>query len=269
MIEPSSVGSVWSPMTNIRVAAHRMELSFRRYAGESKQGLHTHEFASVTLLLAGGLRERCGRGDVVAQPLSLSIKPAGVPHADHYGRSGALTFQVRLPAAAHDDPELGPLLDRWRWTVTPEVVRTTVALAHAWKAGGSTADVSSLFAALRNEHDDEVCRGIPPRWLARAVEYFADGIADGGKPVVAAAARVAGVHPVHLARVFQRHLGCTPLRWMQRQRARYAAGALVTSGRRVGAIAHEAGFADHSHLTRVFRQHAGIRPSEYARLGAT
>jgi carbonic anhydrase len=48
----------------------------------------------------------------------------------------------------------------------------------------------------------------PPRWLAVARELLDDHCGEAVR--VAERARAAGVHPVHLARVFRRYLGCTP-----------------------------------------------------------
>ena len=71
------------------------------------------------------------------------------------------------------------------------------------------------------------------------------------------------MHPVHLARVFRRHHGCSMGEYARRLRVERAAEALTSTGLPIGRIAHRTGFADHSHLSRTFRRMTGESPSEY------
>jgi AraC family transcriptional regulator len=76
-------------------------------------------------------------------------------------------------------------------------------------------------------------------------------------------AREAGVHPVHLARVFRRLTQQTPGEWLQRRRIRSACEKLLDPDQGIAAVAAESGFADQSHLTRTFKRYTGMTPAQF------
>ncbi len=80
---------------------------------------------------------------------------------------------------------------------------------------------------------------------------------------IAALARQAGVHPVHLARTFRKRYVCSPAELVRRLRLEWAAQQLEAVHRSIGEIALEAGFHDQSHLTRAFREAQGMPPGAY------
>jgi AraC family transcriptional regulator len=75
-----------------------------------------------------------------------------------------------------------------------------------------------------------------------------------------------GVHPVHLARVFRRHLGCSVAGYVRRLRLERAATLLSLERSPISAVAHSCGFADQSHLTRALRRETGLTPATFRRL---
>ena len=85
-------------------------------------------------------------------------------------------------------------------------------------------------------------------------------------PSLGALAADAGVHPVHLARVFRRHNGESIGSPLRRLKVLRAFEQLPDSRRALAEIALDSGFTDQSHLTRVFRQVAGRPPGAVRRL---
>ena len=79
-------------------------------------------------------------------------------------------------------------------------------------------------------------------------------------------ARLAGVSPRQLDRVFVRLFGESPRACLRRLRLERAAGLLRTSRRRVLAIALDAGFESHEAFTRSFTRRFGFTPAVYRRL---
>jgi len=75
-------------------------------------------------------------------------------------------------------------------------------------------------------------------------------------------ARVAGLSPCHLNRVFRRALGLPPHAFQTQLRV-VRAGALLRRGWPLAAVAAETGFADQSHLTRRFKTVVGVTPGAY------
>jgi AraC family transcriptional regulator len=78
-------------------------------------------------------------------------------------------------------------------------------------------------------------------------------------------ARDAGVHPVHLARVFRKMEKRTPGEYQQRLQVRAACELLRDPEWPLAVIAAECGFADQSHFTRVFRRMTGTTPAQFRR----
>jgi AraC-like DNA-binding protein len=87
--------------------------------------------------------------------------------------------------------------------------------------------------------------------------------ADPGTGHLAALARIAGLSPSHLSRLFKAQMGVSIGRFRNQQRLerflrRYG------NGRRTSALdaAHEAGFGSYAQFSRVFRQETGHRPTD-------
>jgi AraC family transcriptional regulator len=115
-----------------------------------------------------------------------------------------------------------------------------------------------LSAALA---EDAAPESAAPPWLAIALEALADLAGEAGLRVQDIA-QLAGVHPVHLARVFMGRLGCSPGHAIRQARVERVAASLAR-GRKLSDIAQEHGFADQAHMTRCFRASYGTTPSAF------
>jgi AraC family transcriptional regulator len=242
-----------------------------RYAPSEHHPFHAHRSSSITLVLRGSIEEDVGDAHAVGTPLSVVIKPAGVPHADRFGDDGAMTVQIVLSrdeeAAARDSGhDLGP----WRWSHAGGAIRPMLAIAHALRApspGAPARDaLDELFVetlACLAETDASIVAGAPP-WLAEVREAL-----DAESLPIRQLARRARVHPIHLAREFRRHFGITPSEHRRRMRLSRAADLLTGQRSSLAAIAFEAGFSDQAHMSRDMRSGAGVTPSAIRRLAAT
>jgi AraC family transcriptional regulator len=103
-----------------------------------------------------------------------------------------------------------------------------------------------------------------PRWLAQTRDFLHDNFADSF--VVEDIARLAGVHPVHLSRVFRRKFGCTIGEYVRRLRAEFATRQILTTNAPLSEIALAAGFSDQSHLNKTFKVLYGLPPAEYRKI---
>jgi AraC family transcriptional regulator len=100
-----------------------------------------------------------------------------------------------------------------------------------------------------------------PRWLERVKEFLHGNFSEPF--IYEDVAKVAGVHPVHLARVFREQNSCTIGEYVRRLRVDFALRQLSETENPLSEIAAAAGFADHSHFTRTFKAYIGLTPSEY------
>lgn len=78
-------------------------------------------------------------------------------------------------------------------------------------------------------------------------------------------ARVACVTPAHLIRLFNHHLGTTPMRSLWRARVEGATRLLRETGLSVGEIAARTGFQNPFHLSRLVKKSCRLSPRELRR----
>jgi len=101
-------------------------------------------------------------------------------------------------------------------------------------------------------------------WLSRAIDYIHDNFATTLN--LNDVAKIAGVHPAHLSRVFRQRMHCTVGEYLRRLRFEFACHRILVTPKPLCDIAYEAGFADQSHFHRLFRRHMGITPFAYRRI---
>lgn len=236
------------------------------YAPHETAPRHAHPYSNVSLVVAGGLRERVGSAVAVAAPLSVVIKPAGTEHETIVAEAGARLVCLRLSAEL---AAAAGALSSWRWlhggAPTRHLLRL-VALSAAEDRGAGACmedEVHDLLVTLSGAPPAHA-RGIAPRWLVRARERIDDELATPMR--MRDVARGAGVHPVHLARAFRAYLGCTGARYLARRRVAAAARMLAEGRLPIVDIAHATGFADQAHLTRTFKEVTGLTPRAFRRL---
>ena len=100
-----------------------------------------------------------------------------------------------------------------------------------------------------------------PRWLEGARNILEADFHD--RISLARVAEAVDVHPVHLARVFRKHFGCTPGEYVRHLRIDFACSELAQSDTSLVEIALAAGFAHQAHFSRAFKAQTGMTPSEF------
>lgn len=104
--------------------------------------------------------------------------------------------------------------------------------------------------------------GIPPR-LARVMEWAAARL---GEPVnVAQMARIAALSESALFAAFERHVGCSPMRWLVALRLDQGRDWLSDQANcdSIGDIASQAGFQDQAAFSRAFSRRFNVSPAQY------
>jgi AraC family transcriptional regulator len=101
----------------------------------------------------------------------------------------------------------------------------------------------------------------PPAWLRRIIEKLTAEYSE--RLTLDDLSREAGVHPVHLSRVFRKCLGVGIGEHVHRLRIRAACEQMLTPEISMAEISVAAGFADQSHFTRAFRRATGMTPAAF------
>jgi len=237
-------------------------------ATQSAEHVHEHSHDDAHFVLATHGRYLTTAAGPEAEGPVLVYNPPGVVHRDRFVESGGYFLAVSFEAAdwrALADVGSGAAIDALRLT-GPHAFRAALRLTRSLLARDAEAlslESLSLELAAQTLEPSRDGDGRPP-WLDRTETYLADAF---DQPIgVADLARVAGVHPVHLARGYRRWLGAAPGDRLRTRRLERAADLLMRGREPIGEIALAAGFCDQSHLNRHFVRAYGVTPGEFSRL---
>jgi AraC family L-rhamnose operon transcriptional activator RhaR len=97
----------------------------------------------------------------------------------------------------------------------------------------------------------------------RLAEVLDKAAVAGSLPSLVEEAKILGLSPEYLTRLFAEAIGVPPLKFFNRRRLNYSKRLLVGSGMNVTQIAQRFGFADSSHFSHAFREHFNLTPSEF------
>ncbi len=101
------------------------------------------------------------------------------------------------------------------------------------------------------------------RALKKAREYIRERVP--ARVRLEDVARVAGLSPTHLSRVFKREMGVGVSEYVNQIRCERASDLLTRGEMNAAEVAEACGFSDHSYFTRVFKKVTGKTPSEVLR----
>lgn len=232
---------------------------------------HSHCSLCVGAVLSG---ERvltvAGRDIRVAAGQVMVLAPGLVHACPDTGASETVVISVsadQLDRLGFDAACLGwvePCLD------DPDLFGCVTGLAGL--AGDSVASLErdgalqDLLARLeeraRGRPDPAAGGGSRPDSVDAAVRHLAAHV--GEEVRLDQLARLAGMSPCRLNRLFSRHMGMPPHEYQTLLRVQ-AVKAAIGAGVGLAEASAQAGFFDQSHMTRCFRKVVGMTPGQYAR----
>lgn len=249
-----------------RLATPALRVSEGIHAGGSGLPWHEHETPTICYVRSGAFREYLRGQELFCRPASVKFTPAGEPHANRFDLGDARGVMVEVEAAfAEALRPLGGILDEPRQfdggLVGGVAAQLARELDHPGDANPAAVEgwVAELVAVASRRRAPRAGSGGP--WLGRARDILH---AEFASPLgLTELAERVGVHPVTLARGFQRAFGCPVGEYLRRLRLDWAADRLLTSAAPIASVAAAAGFADQSHFCRVFRRATGQSPAEW------
>jgi AraC family transcriptional regulator len=237
------------------------------YQPHTALAMHEHSPPFFTYVLRGEFVERTGRMDRECRRGSVIFHPPCDAHANAVGPRGTMSLNVEIA------PEL--------WAELTAGLHSANLVAGRVLSG----DVEWLASSVWREfHRDDAARGlgmdeavallcsslrgsprragyVSARRLAISAEYISEHLTP--PPRLADVAQVAGVHPMHLSRLFRECYGYSMGEFVRRRRIAWACTQLASSDLTLAAIALAAGFADQAHFSRTFRRVTGCTPRWY------
>ncbi len=231
---------------------------------------HSHEYAYIGVILDGNATQVCDGKVRSAKPWTVMYHPAGEVHSDQFQAYGARELNIEMaPWRLENLSERSPRADQavdvnggkpgWLATTLYREFRVMDEVSPLAIEGLA---VQLMAEILRQNLKRQF--GRPPQWLQDAEELIRDRFTE--RLTLTEVARAAGVHPVHLAREFQRHTGRTIGQQVRQLRIERACRMLSHGRNPLAEIALAAGFADQSQFSKTFKSSTGLTPSEYRQL---
>jgi AraC family transcriptional regulator len=230
-----------------------------------KLPLHEHELAYVTLVLDGHYGEGTQHRFIELRPFTAIFNPSGIAHTGLVGESGTKLFIIefrsellrQLDLCLPNDPVTDPGTGAMLWP--------GMSIFSAFKAGSMDSLVleGHLMEMLSGLTELATADRTAPSWFRRVKDRLHSQFREAIR--VTDLAAEAGVHPVHLARVFRMQERQTPGDYVQRLRVRSACELLRNREISLAHVAADCGFADQSHFTRTFKRIVGTTPGAFRR----
>ena len=257
--------------TVCRAGLHAYEAA---YASRSQLPEHEHTSPFFTYVLRGDYVERVGRSPRACGRGAVIFHGPQETHANIVGPYGTASLNVEITGDSWRELTAGvlPARDIVGRPLLGDIEWMALAVWREFHQGDSASSlgldetVVMLCGAVRTS----TARGYfePHRRLDRSVEYLRGQPTH--TPRLAEVAHVAGVHPMHLAKLFRQRFGYSMGEFLRRQRIAWACEELARDTGTISSIAARAGFADHAHFTRTFRRITGCTPQWYRqRVNAT
>src|SRR5918993_4034027 len=225
---------------------------------------HDHEEAICCIALTGSCTERYRNRSRDIKPLTVDYLPATHGHSLTFPSVGVRAFSIDISA---------------QWLERGKDYSLDLTESIHSRAGFACSLVMRLYREFQTSDSEsslaieglglellaEISRQQPsteghcaPKWLSLVRDILHEHYAERLRlePV----AKAVGVHPVHLAREFRKHFGCTVGDYLRHLRIDYASIQLLKSNKPLAEIASDAGFADQSHFSRFFKRFTHMTP---------
>lgn len=228
---------------------------------------HSHSAAYFCFVLQGDFEERFENGRRFCRPSSVIFHPSGEVHSDRFGKNEGRCFNFQLGdnwlrrirdySIVLDSPlefQGGPLAQlfgrtyhefRYFDNISPLIIESL--------------SLEIAVTAFRLPRSSK--RGQIPSWLKTVNTMLHDKFSE--QLSLNLIAELIGVHPVHLARAYRVHYGCSIGEYVRKLRIENASHALSSSDMAISRIAYDHGFSSQSHFTTTFKRVNRLTPSEY------
>jgi AraC family transcriptional regulator len=222
--------------------------------------MHTHENATIVLLLSGQYRESFRGSSSPYAPLTVIAKPPGEKHANDVGTKGARCLVVELT-----DQKMRELDGIAQPCAAPQVqvngpaAHTGLRIVHELRQPDALTPLALQGAALQllvelSRHSPRIYRS-EPAWMKIVLELLHG---NSGRLSLSSLGSTVGVHPVHLARTFKRAKGCSIGQYARRLQFERVVQMLAQTTIPLSEVALAAGFYDQSHMSRAIKRKTGM-----------
>jgi len=246
-----------------------LNLSDVIYSPNLRQPRHTHKYASFSYVLSGSYEESFNRKPFLRRASTIIIHPPEEAHAVNFGTNVQILnvqFDFKRLAVIREHTAVLETAASFRTENISHLARRIYQEFQSPDAFSSMAIEGLILEILAEVSRSKTVSGEKncPRWLEQVRDFLHDNFA--GSFFVEDVAKIAGVHPVHLSRVFRQKFGCTIGEYVRRLRVEFANRQISATEAPLSEIALAAGFADQSHLNKTFKSVFGLTPAEHRKM---
>jgi AraC family transcriptional regulator len=226
---------------------------------------HTHLNAHFVLVVRGVYLTAAMPDEGPCGADTLIFNPSGTTHRDRFQSAHGKFFTISVA------PELAVQIERKiqspisfnSGTIAKTIRRAYFEFQDHTDFSPMIMEGLGLELSANVSQSQDLPDRHAPAWLKTARDLIHDS--RGANLRVKDVARVAGVHPIHLARVFRRYFQCSPGEYARRCRIQNVRRLLCSKSLPLAEIALLSGFADQSQLTHSFKQFTGVTPGAFRR----
>ena len=228
---------------------------------------HSHECASLCLVLQGTYNEVYGNRTRFCKPATVVFYSPGQVHTDRFHDVGGRCFNAEVNAPWLERVrEYSAVMDSHSEFYGMSLIKLVMKLYNEFRLMDPTSPLA--IEGLMLEIVAEASRRAPsiterktPRRIERAKDFLNANFKEEIR--LETVAKSADVHPVYLAREFRKHYQRTIGEYVRQLRVEFACTRLSASDEPLATIALAAGFSDQSHFSRVIKSFTGMSPARY------
>ena len=251
-------------------ASSDLKLMETVYAPGAQLPRHSHECASLCLVLQGTYSEVYGRDTRVCRTSTLVFYSPGEEHSDYFLAEGGRCFNAEVSSRWLEHVrEYSAVMDSPTEFNSANVVHLATKLYKEFRLMDEAAPLAieglmlEILAEASRRSDTSREQRIPRR-IGRAREFI---LGHFHEPIrLERVAQAVDAHPVYLAREFRKYYACTVGEYIRRLRIELVCSKLSRTDEPLSNVALAAGFADQSHLSRSFKIITGMSPAKYRKI---
>lgn len=238
------------------------------YPSRARLPLHAHTRPYFCLVLRGSYEEITARQNRSCRPAMLIFHPAGEAHANEFGDAGGSCFNLEFGAPWTERIRTAaPWLDSPAVFTDPAIAALATRVRHEFHLMDNVSALAieslalEMVVAATRQRAPQIAAEKSPFWLKQAEELIRDRfhVSLTLGEIAAAIDR----HPVHLAREFRRHHGCTIGDFIRKLRIQDACRRLTTTDESLVRIALACGFSGQAHFSTFVKRATGLSPRRY------
>ncbi|MEK7413984.1 MAG: AraC family transcriptional regulator [Planctomycetota bacterium] len=234
------------------------------HGGSRSVAFHEHPYSELISVEHGDVFVACQDQDYRAGVGTLYVLPPRVAH-DQRNRGAWRTHCILYSGGEHLLASQPRTLDLRDDALSRRWIADLVELTSARDARAGDGLLLSLLTRLGTRDANNTAAATLPTPVTTALRFLDEHLTRELSDEHVAHA--AGVSVSHLGGLFRHHVGCGPLRHLQRLRLDRAANLLRNPYLSLREIATACGYRDINYFTRHFRRAHGLPPARWRKRG--